>query len=111
MSHSQEEAELLRQLNEVYADRNRVVLAFTALAWLRGWTVGWLLDNSAPEWGIVYVATPAGQVSWHYHRAREPQFEKLFPQFKGSWDGHTKGQASERITEVALSAAAKARLR
>jgi len=97
-----------RFIDELYADRNIVVLGFASLARMRGWTVGWVLDEKDPEWGVIYIDTISGQVSWHYHREREKHFETLFDRYPRRWDGHTKALAAERMVDAARIAALKA---
>ena len=67
-----------------YTTRNALVLhAFTA-ALAAGYEAGWRCDPQEPEWPVVYLELPTGQVSWH------------LPQHPRAWDGHTTEQKYER---------------
>lgn len=56
-----------------------------------GWEVGW--DN------CVYIDTPAGQMSWHYHDREAHLFESL-PEYKGTWDGHSTQEKYLRLEQL-----------
>jgi hypothetical protein len=49
-----------------------------------GYPAGVRFDRDAPEWPVVYIELPTGQVSWHV------------PQHPLKWDGHTVDQKYER---------------
>ena len=88
----------MQPIDEAYTERNRLV-AF--LAWLypsglkKTAIPGW-----EPEWhGCVYVDTPAGQMSWHYHDRDAYLFAGL-PDYPGVWDGHTTEQKYARLRQL-----------
>lgn len=68
-----------------YKDRYRLVLAAMHFATLAGLETGIALDQSEPEWPVIYIELPTGQVSWH------------MPQHAKPWDGHTTETKYERI--------------
>lgn len=82
----------LAPIEEIYAERNAAALAFANLAVLAGWNVGCLTDD--PEWPVVLVDTPHGQVSWHVSAAELPDG---FPPYPGEWDGHTTAEKNRRL--------------
>lgn len=61
-------------------------------------------DQDEPDWPIVYVDTPAGQLSWHLSKADLD----LFPHVstvghhdpRAEWDGHTAEQKYERLAQL-----------
>jgi hypothetical protein len=57
------------ELDKVYADRNLVVQAFASAMEQAGRHVAWGVDESEPDWPVLYIETPAGQVSWHIPKA------------------------------------------
>lgn len=83
------------KLESAYSERNKLV-AFLAhcypAAIARTAIEGW-----DPEWHwCVYINTPAGQMSWHYHDSDAHLFDDL-PLFSGQWDGHTTEQKYDRL--------------
>jgi hypothetical protein len=88
---------------EAYEERNRVVAfaAHQALALghragvaptaIEGWDEAWH--------GCVYIETPHGQASWHYHDSQAHLFAGLPPYDEG-WDGHTTAEKYERLARL-----------
>ena len=68
-----------------YAMRERLVLAALAAARASGLEAGVRLDPAEPEWPVVFIELPTGQVSWH------------LPQHATPWDGHTTAEKYARI--------------
>lgn len=79
---------------EVYEERNRVVFAYARAMRQLGHDVGVVLDD--PEWPVIYVDTPAGQVSWHVPRDELPE-DLAALDFRGKWDGHTTQEKYRRL--------------
>lgn len=67
--------------------QTRYVLVFQAvpLALQCGYAAGIRIDPAEPEWPVVYIELPTGQVSWH------------MPQFDPAFDGHTTDEKFARI--------------
>jgi hypothetical protein len=112
-------AEAERARDGAYAERNKLVAALARLAPALGWTAGvarTAIDGWDPVWhGCVYIDTPAGQLSWHYHDDERRLFVGL-PPYCGAWDGHTTPEKYERLADAAATAphaldAARAALR
>jgi hypothetical protein len=64
------------------------------LAEERGWPVGVTRDPGDGEWPILYIETPAGQVSWllpENHLVRE------WPEWPDGWDGHGLEEKLRRL--------------
>lgn len=92
------------ELDAVYAERNRCVGAIARMAQRLGWTVG-LGYHTDPNWeddwrNIVYIDTPRGQISWHFHDSEKPLFDWM-PPYDGDWDGHTTDEKYERLAATA----------
>lgn len=85
------------ELEAVYAERNAVVLAFAHMAELQGWEVGKILDPEEPEWPVLMIDTPAGQVSWHFKAEDMPE---TMPDYPGVWDGHSTPEKYARLRDL-----------
>jgi hypothetical protein len=85
-------------LDEVYAERNAVVLAFAAMAEEGGWPVAQIVDPAQPDWPVLLIATPYGQVSWHLKRSEMP--DDIPPARGWGWDGHTTQEKYERLARL-----------
>ena len=81
-------------LGEAYFDRNQAALALAKLAQAQGWRVGWHLDENEPDWPVLMIDLPTGQVSWHF-----PKDEMVgnFPAYPDTWDGHDLEEKRQRM--------------
>jgi hypothetical protein len=88
----------LTEADKAYEERNRLVALLARLypSGLRHTAIeGW-----DPEWnGCVFIDTPVGQMSWHYHDREAHLFDGLPPYVK-PWDGHTTEQKHERLAKL-----------
>lgn len=75
----------IRQNDTNYAVRNRKVLQALGLAAEIGYPCGVRLDPEVPEWPVIYIELPVGQVSWHLPEHNEP------------FDGHSTDEKYHRI--------------
>ncbi len=90
--------ELEAQKNGAYAERNAVVAALArhypsgvAKTAIEGWN---------PEWhNCVYIDTPVGQMSWHFHDSQASMFATL-PPYDKPWDGHTTQEKYDRLAQL-----------
>lgn len=60
-------------------------------------------DPDEPDWPVIYITTPAGQLSWHLARADLDLFEHVpwNPAAAPSpWDGHSTAEKYERLTAL-----------
>jgi hypothetical protein len=59
-------------------------------------------ESDSGAWFLVFVTTPAGQMSWHLHEDDLDLFEPLLnaPETGIEWDGHTTEQKYERLAEL-----------
>lgn len=70
-----------------YAGRYQEVLRAMARAIDCGYAAGIRLDPDEPDWPVVYIELPTGQVSWH------------MPQHPIPFDGHDAAEKTKRIRE------------
>ncbi|MES2210998.1 MAG: hypothetical protein V4515_12600 [Chloroflexota bacterium] len=67
-----------------YPKRYELVFEAVEIALKLGHPSGIRIDPAEPEWPVVYIELPTGQVSWH------------MPQHPVPYDGHTTEQKYER---------------
>lgn len=87
----------MASIDDVYEDRNLVVLLLLKLLKDRGFEVGYRIDEEEPEWPVVYANSPIiGQISWHIPREELPDWME-----KGDleFDGHTNEEKNRRVRE------------
>jgi hypothetical protein len=84
-------------LDEVYAERNAVALGFATLAALVGCKVGTVTDPSEPDWPVLMIDTPQGQVSWHF---KADELPAEIPPYEGEWDGHDTPEKYTRLRSM-----------
>ena len=89
------------RLEEAYFDRNQLVLAFARLAQAQGWRVGVGTDPGEPDWPVLYVDAPAGQVSWHLPKAEIDI--ATWPRYPGQWDGHDVAEKRARLARLIVA--------
>jgi hypothetical protein len=85
-------------LDQAYTERNRLV-AFLARCFPSG-----LRRTDIPGWdaawhNCVFIDTPEGQMSWHFHDKDEFLFAGL-PPYKKPWDEHTTPEKYERLAKL-----------
>lgn len=93
--------------DRAYSERNRLV-AYLARCFPSG-----LRKTDIPGWdpcwhNCVFIDTPAGQMSWHFHDDDASLFEAL-PPYEKPWDGHTTDEKYDRLrllTSATVSAGA-----
>lgn len=71
----------------IYDKRYKLVFKALSLAIELGYKAGVRIDEEEPEWPVVYIELPTGQVSWH------------MPQHIKKWDGHTTEEKYKRVDE------------
>ena len=98
--------ELVEIKNAAYEERNRVVAAFARAAVTLGWKVGvtkTAIEGWSEDWhGCIYIETPAGQASWHFHDSQAHLFADL-PRADIKWDGHSTPEKYERLHTMRLT--------
>jgi hypothetical protein len=87
-------------VTEVYRERARLV-AFLATHYP---SVLAYADQSEPDWAVVYIHTPAGQMSWHIAPNDVELFDhvqKVTPDDElAQWDQHTTEEKYERLARM-----------
>ncbi len=83
-------------LDDVYRDRNLLAQLAAALAQRAGLRVGVGVDAEEPDWPVIYIDLPSGQVSWHVPKSE--LVARLEP-YGGEWDGHLGPEKERRIRE------------
>lgn len=86
--------EVLKQIEEHdtdYDTRFRLVWQAVDHARAVGYSAGVRIDPTEPEWPVVYIELPTGQVSWH------------MPQHPETWDGHDTAEKYRRLREFVAS--------
>lgn len=85
-----------RGLREVYRERARLVAFLTSIySCYIGYT-----DPDEPEWAVVMVYTPAGQMSWHIAAEDMDLFDGRACDGVGDWDGHTTEEKYQRLEQL-----------
>ncbi|MDX9835285.1 MAG: hypothetical protein RBT36_08755 [Desulfobulbus sp.] len=87
-------------LDDAYFDRNQAVMALARLAQQLGYKVGLRVDPGEPDWPVLMIELPTGQVGYHL-----PKAEVLgeWPSYDQEWDGHTLEEKRGRIEELIIS--------
>lgn len=57
-------------------------------------------DPNEPDWAVLYVYTPEGQLSWHISPDDMDLFEHLAIVSGVEWDGHTTEEKYERLSRL-----------
>lgn len=83
-------------LQDAYTDRNQAALLAAHLARMLGMKTGWHIDHIEPEWPVLFIELPTGQVSWHIPKAEAGAYHPVW--FDG-WDGHTVEEKRRRIRQ------------
>lgn len=82
----------------IYRERAYLV---AHLAALYPSTIG-VTDPSEPDWAVVIVNGPGGQMSWHIARDDLKLFEHVPWDNEAAWDGHTTEEKYERLRALTL---------
>lgn len=64
------------------------------LALQQGYTVGLRIDPDEPDWPVLMIDLPTGQIGYHL-----PKDEIIgeWPEYEKEWDGHSLVEKRERI--------------
>ena len=80
--------------DDAYFDRNQAVMALARLAMQKGYRVGLRIDPDEPDWPVLMIDLPTGQVGWHLPKA---EIIGDWPVFDREWDGHSLEDKRKRI--------------
>ena len=91
------EVERLRaEKDGAYHERNQVVAALAKL-----FPSGVAVDPDEPDWPVLYIDLPDGQVSWHFQRSEAIELLAGIPKYDGEWDGHSTEEKYARLKSLA----------
>ncbi|MFB6809437.1 hypothetical protein [Streptomyces sp. NPDC056387] len=82
--------------DRAYRERAHLV---AHLASLYPATIG-LTDPNAPDWPVITIETPAGQMTWHIAAADLDLFEHVERSLDAVWDRHTTEHKYERLQHL-----------
>jgi len=100
------------KLDAVYTERNALAVAFATAMQALGYRAGYGLDQDADaDWPVLYVSTPAGQVSWHIPKAEAAHSRIALGVYGQPWDGHSTELKYQRLASLNPCAACTADLR
>lgn len=85
------------QIDAVYSERNRLVAALAHLFGNAAWRG---LDPESPDFTVVYIDLPTGQVSWHIPDAEMTAFPPLPLRAPTGWDGHGTDEKYRRLAAL-----------
>lgn len=88
-----------KALGEAYRERARLI-AYLASLFPSELSYG---DTNAPTWPVIYITTPAGQLSWHLSPDDLDLFEHVAWHPSGGanlWDGHTTEEKYRRLASL-----------
>lgn len=71
--------------NKDYDSRNQYIYYCLALSQMLGYKSGIKIDQDEPDWPVIFIELPTGQISWHV------------PQYESVWDKHTTDEKYKRI--------------
>jgi len=83
-------------LNDAYFDRNQAVMVLARLAQMLGYKVGLKIDPNEPDWPVLMIDLPTGQVGWHLPK---DEIVGQWPEYEGEWDGHSLEEKRKRLAE------------
>ena len=83
-------------LQDAYFDRNQAVQGLGRLALELGYTAGLKIDPKEPDWPVLMIDLPSGQVGWHL-----PAEEIIgdWPEYPGDYDGHSLEEKRQRMAK------------
>lgn len=84
----------MSDLDAVYAERNRLVIALA-----KHYPHGWGKDPAEPDWPVLYIDLPTGQVSWHFKK-EDAINSGLLGGYDGEWDGHSDDEKYARLAAL-----------
>jgi hypothetical protein len=87
-------------LDDAYFDRNQAVMAMARLAQKLGYPVGLRDDPDEPDWPVLMIDLPTGQVGWHLPKV---EVNGRWPSYDKEWDGHSLAEKRDRIKKFICS--------
>ena len=81
-------------IDDAYFDRSQAVQLLARTAGLLGWPMGVRCDPDEPDWPVLMIDLPSGQVSWHI---KADELIGEWPVYPGEWDGHSLDEKRHRM--------------
>lgn len=81
-------------LDDAYFDRNQAVQAMARLSMAMGFRAGLRTDPDEPDWPVLMIDLPTGQVGWHLPKA---EIVGVWPEYPDPWDGHSLEEKRKRV--------------
>lgn len=100
--HREAAAQLMRDRDGAYSERNRCIAVLCRLALDQGFAA-WRAqhEDGEPQWrNLVFVELPTGRASWHVHDSEIALFSFL-PKGDNTWDGHSTPEKYQRLRRFA----------
>jgi hypothetical protein len=91
-------------MDSVYRERAHLV---AHLAAIYPASIG-LTDPAEPDWAVVTIRTPQGQMCWHISPDDYDLFEHVERSLDAAWDGHTTEEKYARLDRLTARKAAEA---
>lgn len=88
-------------MDSVYRERAHLVAHLAAL-----YPSAFGVDPAEPDWAVLYVQTPEGQLSWHISSDDMDLFPHVSPVHHVTWDGHTTEEKYARLDALTAKRAA-----
>jgi hypothetical protein len=89
-------------LDEAYYDRNQAAMLAAKLARELGYETGWRVNEDDPDWPILFIELPTGQVSWHIPMAEALDHNVVMHRQPQPWDGHDLEEKRHRILQYVM---------
>lgn len=109
MAHAEAEKDVARakaELEHVKAERDKAYGERADLvAYLTANYPSVIDDTGDPDWPIVFVSTPSGQMSWHIARSDLGAFRHVPHVENATWDGHDTPEKYRRLAELTRTVA------
>ena len=81
--------------DDAYFDRNQAVQVMAKMARQLGMKIGLRQDTDKPDWPVLMIDLPTGQVGYHLPR---DQVIGEWPEYEKEWDGHSLADKRKRMT-------------
>lgn len=82
--------------DDAYFDRNQAVMALAKLAMQQGYKTGIRIDPQEPDWPVLMIDLPSGQVGWHLPK---DELTGTWPEYDQAWDGHNLDEKRQRLAQ------------
>lgn len=90
-------------MDDIYRERAHLV---AHLAALYPSCIGFS-DPNEPEWAVVTISLPTGQVTWHVAPNDMDLFGHVRKDLAAAWDGHSTEEKYERLDKATRAKAAE----